>query len=113
MAKTSSSWGHAIKLIAPAELEPNGRYSGFRTYGCSSGLRCPNKRERTHWYGWPEETEHHSVGGGDVVFLATYRFITGRRGNVGERQLGLCQTCAEKFAAKNRLELPAAEIAAQ
>lgn len=94
----SSSFAFAIVAYDVDKNAP-GLYSGR---DCSSGLRCPEKRVR-----YSELNRKDLLLGGDPIYYASYRYVTGRSGRTTQRDLYLCKSCGEKFAKKNKLLLPA------
>jgi hypothetical protein len=100
-----SAWGHHLETVAPDEKASHHFMSGGYTIAemtCTNGLRCPGMHV--------VETQSFGTSrvGGTVTHRATYRYITGRAGRVGERELFLCDSCAAKFATRHKL-IPNAE----
>lgn len=99
----TSSFAFAI-VAYDVDRHAPGLYSGR---DCSSGLRCPEKRVR-----YSELNREDLLLGGDPIYHASYRYVTGRSGRTTNRDLYLCKSCGEKFAKKNKLSLPIAGCAA-
>lgn len=81
-------------------------------------IESATQRDRdrhNHPHVWGENREHISPPCGccwpkchkpEVVYVVSYRYITGRAGRVGIREQFVCQRHGREFAAKNKLVAP-------
>lgn len=77
----SSSYGHQIKSASERDRELWNRWGG-----CGRGCKRP------------------------VVFCASYRYVTGRRGRTTTAERFVCQAHGEKFAKQHELTLPDSSV---
>jgi hypothetical protein len=104
MPKQSSAWGHAIRPINDSEREVGFKPGHLQT--CSAGLRCPGVHEEVREIDYGVRREYRTRVGSPAEFVAIYNYVTGRAGRVTTRWMYLCNPCAEKWAARNKVAFP-------
>lgn len=112
MTHATSSFGHALRLLAEAEWwhEPFGYRVSRQRVSCARGLRCPGVAVvTTDWRageapGPTHEWTSADKRGAAAIYESSYHYVTGKRGRVGKRREVLCSACAGLFSQRHMTE---------
>lgn len=106
-----SAWGHEIRLLTDDELAGTDPYAWERPSWMGDGTDgVAGKSWEETAIEWAASRRRCSLGRGcpePAELVATYHYITGRRGRTSWAERWACTGHAERFAEKHGLELPA------